>query len=274
MSEAGILKPEELEAAKNPETLLNIITERVDNQFSAESPVKRSIGTVRLKKFLSGESQQDAASVFHAGTLSSARDRMGPDAKSGSNVFLHAYEVDTSAMEPVIHDDIMLPDIRVQGPAAMRNYDESIARSIEAQDINLTPLTIGSNVDLRATIATGKKVSLSGQVHPYRNAVEDVGNVSVSIPRSAVDSGGVRYAGAVDMTPVMNPTIFDEFVRQPIVAARRALGTLGAKVSSAADDIAESAGPVKRVSRRLGVMSRGTLAKVIEAGETAARVMR
>ena len=272
MSKAGILKPEELEAAKNPETLLKIVTERVDNKLDAENPVRRSM-PYRLKEFLSGESQQDAASVFHAGTLSAARDRMGPDAKAGSNVFLHAYEVDTSVMETAIHDDIMLPDIGAQGTAAMRNYDESIARSIEAQDINLTPLTIGSNVDLRATIATGAKVSLSGQVHPYRNAVEDVGNVSVSIPRTAVGSS-VRYAGAVDMTPVMNPTIFDEFVRQPIVAARRALGTLGAKVSSAADDIAESAGPVKRVSRRLGVMSRGTLAKVIEAGETAARVMR
>jgi hypothetical protein len=76
------------------------------------------------------------------------------------------------------------------------------------------------------------------------------------------------------MTPVMHPNIFDEFVRQPIVAARRALSTLGAKVSSAADEIAESAKPVQKVSRRIGVMSRGTLAKVIEAGETAARIMR
>lgn len=272
MSKAGILKPEEIEAAKNPETLLNIITERVDNHFDAESPVRRSIGTVRLKKFLSGESQQDAASVFHAGTLSSARDRMGLDAKEGSSVFLHAYEVDTSAMEPVIHDDIMLGATGPPSADLVETYDRAVARSVMAEDINLNPT--GRDAQLRGTIATGKKVSLSGQVHPYRNAIEDVGNVSVSIPRSAVDSGGVRYAGAVDMTPVMNPTIFDEFVRQPIVAARRALGTLGAKVSSAADDIAESAGPVKRVSRRLGVMSRGTLAKVIEAGETAARVMR
>jgi hypothetical protein len=273
LSKEGIIKPAELEAAKNPETLLNIITERVTNQFSAESPVRRLLGTSRLRKFLSGESQQDAASVFHAGTLSAARDRMGPAAKAGSNVFLHAYEVDASAVETAIHDDIMLPDIGAQSPAAMRNYDEAIARSIEAEDINLTPLTIGSNVDLRATIATGKKVSLSGQVHPYRNAVEDVGNVSVSIPISAVGSS-VRYSGAVDMTPVMHPNIFDEFVRQPIVAARRALSTLGAKVSSAADEIAESAKPVQKVSRRIGVMSRGTLAKVIEAGETAARIMR
>ena len=76
------------------------------------------------------------------------------------------------------------------------------------------------------------------------------------------------------MTPVLTADTFDEFVRKPIVAARTALGTLGAKVSSATDEIAESAGPVQRVARRIGVMSRGTLAKVIEAGETAARVMR
>ena len=269
LSKEGIIKPAELEAAKNPETLLNIITERVTNQFSGESPVRR--GTERVRKFLSGEFQQDAASVFHAGTLSSARDRMGPDAKSGSNVFLHAYEVDTSAVETAIHDDIMLGATGPPSADLVETYDRAVARSVMAEDINLNPT--GRDAQLRGTIATGKKVSLSGQVHPYRNAIEDVGNVSVSIPRTAVGSS-VRYAGAVDMTPVMNPTIFDEFVRQPIVAARRALGTLGAKVSSAADDIAESAGPVKRVSRRLGVMSRGTLAKVIEAGETAARVMR
>lgn len=270
MSKAGILKPEELEAAKNPETLLKIVTERVDNKLDAENPVRRSM-PYRLKKFLSGESQQDAASVFHAGTLSSARDRMGLDAKEGSSVFLHAYEVDTSAMEPAIHDDIMLGATGPPSADLVETYDRAVARSVMEEDINLNPT--GRDAQLRGTIATGKKVSLSGQVHPYRNAIEDVGNVSVSIPRTAVGSS-VRYAGAVDMTPVMNPTIFDEFVRQPIVAARRALGTLGAKVSSAADDIAESAGPVKRVSRRLGVMSRGTLAKVIEAGETAARVMR
>lgn len=267
----GIIKAEELEAAKNPETLLKIISERVkDGPFKE----KNADNLHNAIAFLRGESQQDAAAVFHAGTLSAARDRMGPAAKAGARkVYLHAYEVDTSAMETAIHDDIMLPDIWNQGPAAMRNYDESIARSIEVQDINLTPLTTGSNVDLRATIATGKKVSLSGRVHPYRNAVEDVGNVSVSIPRTAVGSS-VGYAGTVDMTPVMHPNIFEEFVRQPILAARRALGTLDAKVSSATDEIAESAGPVQRVARRIGVMSRGTLAKVIEAGETAARVMR
>ena len=266
----GIIKAEELEAAKNPETLLKMISERVeDGPFKKKNAAKFK----RITDFLRGASQQDAVSVFHAGTLSSARDRMGQDAKLGSDVFLHAYEVDASAMETAIHDDIMLPEIWNQGAEAIHGYDEAVIRSVGVEDINLNPFPISSNVELRGTVATGERVALSGRVHPYRNAVEDIGNISVSIPRTAVGSS-VRYSGAVDMTPVMHPGAFDEFVRQPIIAARRALGTLGAKVSSATDEIAESAGPVQRVARRIGVMSRGTLAKVIEAGETAARVMR
>jgi hypothetical protein len=265
----GIIKAEEIEAAKNPETLLKIISERVKDGPFKEANQDNLDGIVG---FLSGESQ-DAASVFHAGTLSSARDRMGREARDGSDVFLHAYEVDTSVMETAIHDDSMLPKLSKQGADAEQIYTEAITRSVEVEDINLNPFPPESGIELKGTIATGKKVALRGRVHPYRNAVEDIGNISVSIPRTAVGSS-VRYSGAVDMTPVMNPTIFDEFVRQPIVTARRALGTLGAKVSSATDDIAESAGPVQRVARRIGVMSRGTLAKVIEAGETAAKVMR
>jgi hypothetical protein len=263
----GIIKPEELEAAKNPETLLKMIKERVPDRDMHGTNLGRVAG------FLSGETVQDAAAVFHAGTLSSARDRMGPDAKRGHNVFLHAYEVDTTVMETAIHDDIMLSQLPAHGTDAVETYSESLARSVEVEDINLNPFPAESGIELKGTIATGKRVALRGRVHPYRNAVEDIGNISVSIPRTAVGSS-VTYSGAVDMTPVMHPGAFDEFVRQPIIAARRALGTLGAKVSSATDEIAESAGPVQRVARRIGVMSRGTLAKVIEAGETAARVMR
>jgi hypothetical protein len=266
--DAGIIKAEELEAAKNPQTLLKMISERVkDGPFKEQN----ADNLRNITAFLSGEEHQDAAAVFHAGTLSAARDRMGPAARDGSDVFLHAYEVDTSMMQREIHDDSMLVKLSKQGADSEEIYREAVARSIDVDDLNLNPF--GPSTEMGGTIATGKKVALRGRVHPYRNAVEDIGNISVSIPRTAIGSS-VRYSGAVDMTPVMHPNIFDEFVRQPIVAARRALGTLGAKVSSASDEIAESAGPVQRIAQRIGVMSRGTLAKVIEAGETAARVMR
>lgn len=131
------------------------------------------------------------------------------------------------------------------------------------------------------TIATGQTVALSRRVHPYRNHWEDVGNISVSIPKALVDtpidkeySGGVKYLGGFDMSPVMGEERFDNYVRQPIVTARRALSTLDARVSSATDDIAESAGIVQKAAKKIGVMSRGTLAKIIQAGETAARMMR
>ncbi len=270
---AGIIKTEELEAAKNPETLLKIISERVEGTPFAE---RHSLHIKRVTDFLSGESQQDAASVFHAGTLSSARERMGVY-PSGTEIFLHAYEVDSSMMDPIIHDDIEVGSLGYGG-SKNSMFRQRLNTSLQRGDRNISgrkPIEALGEVEstITDTIATGKKVALSGQVHPYRNAVEDAGNVSVSIPRTAIGSS-VRYSGAVDMTPVGSADIFDEFVRKPIIAARTALGTLGAKVSSAADEITESAGPVQRVTRRIGVMSRGTLAKVIEAGETAARVMR
>ena len=264
----GIIKAEELEAAKNPETLLKIISERVKTNIGIPN---------RAIDFLSGETVQDAASVFHAGTLSSARERVGPY-PLGTDLFLHAYEVDTTMMDPIIHDDIEIGSLEYGG-SKNSMFRQRLNTSLQRGDRNISgrkPIEALGEVEstITDTIATGKKVALSGQVHPYRNAVEDAGNVSVSIPRSIVNAGGVRYAGTVDMTPVRSGDIFDQFVRQPIIAARKALGTLGGKVSSATDEIAESAGPVQRVARRIGVMSRGTLEKVIEAGETAARVMR
>jgi hypothetical protein len=273
LSDAGIIKPEELEAAKNPETLLKMISERVK-----DGPVREKHGSNldRVSSFLSGETQQDAAAVFHAGTLSSARERAGAY-DSGRQIFLHAYQVDTTMVDPVIHDDIEIGGIGFGG-SKQSKFRQRLNTSLQRGDRNISgrkPIEALGEVEstITDTIATGKKVGLSGQVHPYRNAVEDAGNVSVSIPRTAVGSS-VRYSGATDMTPVLTADVFDEFVRKPILAARAALGTLGAKVSSASDEIAESAGPVQRVARRIGVMSRGTLAKVIEAGETAARVMR
>lgn len=270
---AGIIKAEELEAAKNPETLLKMISERVKGTPFEE---EHSLHIKRVTDFLSGESQQDAASVFHAGTLSSARERMGVH-PIGTEVFLHAYEVDPTMMDPIIHDDIEVGSLGYGG-SKNTMFRQRLNTSLQRGDRNISgrkPIEALGEVEstIMDTIATGKKVALSGQVHPYRNAVEDAGNVSVSIPRTAIGSS-VRYSGAVDMTPVASADIFDQFVRQPIIAARKALGTLGGKVSSATDEIAESAGPVQRVARRIGVMSRGTLEKVIEAGETAARVMR
>lgn len=35
----------------------------------------------------------------------------------------------------------------------------------------------------------------SGVVQPYRNIVENPGNISYMIPKSAIQSGAVKYAG-------------------------------------------------------------------------------
>ena len=108
---AGIIKPEELEAARNPETLLQIIGRLEDGPFKQAN----ADNLRRMTNFLSGEFHQDSASVFHAGTLSAARERMKSRHENyGDPIHLHAYEMDTSMMEPVIYDDEIIvrpPDV-------------------------------------------------------------------------------------------------------------------------------------------------------------------
>lgn len=289
----GIIKPEELEAARSPETLLQIIGRIEDGPFKRDN----ADNLRNTANFLSGEFDQDSASVFHAGTLSAARERMNMSAQHKEPIYLHSYETDTSMMEPVIYDDEMIVRatdvdqlrerkiISLQAGDAQKNTSlfTSSERTPEITKIKPFHLTTGGEVfefssslgdGTADTVATGQTVALSGRVHPYRNHWEDVGNISVSIPKALIDTPGVKYLGGLDMSPVMNEEHFDEVVRQPIVAARRALSTLDARVSSATDDIAESAGIVQKAAKKIGVMSRGTLAKVIQAGETAARVMR
>lgn len=115
-----------------------------------------------------GNMHQD---VVHAGTQQAV-------SEFNERPFIHEYEVDTSKMDPHVWGD-----------------DENVTYSPRREE-QFNQRTKGLKLDeTESTPMTGQQVADSGKTHAYRNMGEDAGNISVAFPKSAVESGAVRYKG-------------------------------------------------------------------------------
>lgn len=99
---------------------------------------------------------------------------------------LHEYEIDPSAIDPVVYGDTQHVMDKADNPnypthhevkQAMKGIQPSIFESITG--------------DPRQAVKTGK-------VLQYRNFAEDRGSISFMVPKSAIKEGKVRHVGVID----------------------------------------------------------------------------
>ena len=101
---------------------------------------------------------------------------------------LHEYEIDPSALHPVVHGDS--PAMLEVASSKVPSYK---TREIKEKMAGVQPeLWESLPGDPREAVGTGK-------VFPYRNLAEDVGSISFMVPKSAIASGAVRYKGVTDL---------------------------------------------------------------------------
>jgi hypothetical protein len=273
--ETGAITQKEWKKSAKSKNLLNIIQ-------------KKNLGYKNASNFLSGLNLQDSPDVFHAGTLKSAFERMeGTNLKAfgEQDIFVHTYAVKPRLMNKIIwSDEIQIPE---SNKAALDWFDYKASKSVYAGDRE------GFGLTREESLIPGKKVSMSRQVHAYRNTTEDIGNISVSVPKSVVRKGGkVNYAGSFRLNDIMSSIDNEAMPRQAFeqlqetVQARRAEIDLGSALRNrtgrmrgavARRTISEAA-EITEVglegATRVAVQSKGTTSRVIEGLGQAIKVMR
>lgn len=99
---------------------------------------------------------------------------------------LHEYEIDPSALHPVVHGDS--PQMMERAEYNPRSKKE-VTDAMSKVQPELWESIPGNPLD---AVNTGK-------VFPYRNFAEDVGSISYMVPKSAIAEGKVRYVGVKDI---------------------------------------------------------------------------
>lgn len=121
--------------------------------------------------------------IIHAGTYKAALEVDG-----GDRSHVHAYDVDIREMSPVTYDD--------EPSAGVTHDDEPNSGEPNKFKINMA----GVQQSLWESIpSTGEETLKHGRVQPYRNKVEDRGSISYMIPKSAVGTERVKYAGVSEI---------------------------------------------------------------------------
>lgn len=119
--------------------------------------------------------------VLHMGTRRSAM--------SIHRTHLHEYEANPSDIDPIVYgDEKHMMDVEKIAPSSFRAKD--IRKAMQGVQQGLWETVTG---DPRDAITRGKLV-------PYRNFSEDVGSISYMVPKSAIQSGKVRYVGVTNLT--------------------------------------------------------------------------
>ena len=119
--------------------------------------------------------------VLHMGTRRSAIQI--------NRTHLHEYEADPSEIDPIVYgDEQRLLNAERDFPEGFRAKD--IKKSMQGVQQGLWETVTG---DPRDAVTKGKPI-------PYRNLSEDVGSISYMVPKSAIQSGKVRYVGVTDLT--------------------------------------------------------------------------
>ena len=111
--------------------------------------------------------------IIHAGTYQSALEIGG-----GTRSHVHAYDVNIREMSPITYDDAPKMEEDNKFKRSMAGVQQSLWESIPS---------------------TGEETLKHGRVQPYRNKVEDRGSISYMIPKSAVGTERVKYAGVSEI---------------------------------------------------------------------------
>lgn len=129
-----------------------------------------------------GDDSNEHPDIIHMGTRAAALHKYRP--------FMHEYEIDTSAVEPVVYSDE--PHL-VNRTDYSKNPHDSTAndwkRAMAGKQEGLWE-TVTPNVG---------EAAAKGKIVPYRNRAEDAGSVSYAVSRSAIKSGKVRHVGVVNL---------------------------------------------------------------------------
>lgn len=100
---------------------------------------------------------------------------------------LHEYEINPSALHPVTQGD---------SPIMKEKTEKEGWRAKSANEAMR-----GLQPELWETVSADPRQAVrTGQVLPYRNLGEDTGSISFIVPKSAINSGAVRYVGVTDLT--------------------------------------------------------------------------
>lgn len=120
--------------------------------------------------------------VIHMGTRRAALQIYRP--------YMHEYEVDTRAAEPVVHSDDPYLVIRTD---KSKNPDDSVAKDWKKA-------MAGKQEGLWESVPLDvEDVAAKGRIAPYRNRAEDAGSISYAVSRSAIKSGKVRHVGVTNL---------------------------------------------------------------------------
>lgn len=127
--------------------------------------------------------------IFHAGTVESTK-----ESRFSNRPYMHEYEVDMShpSISPVVWGDepgIVQAQNKVEQNLTVSHPDRIKVLKEFSDSMSGKQEGLFENVPADAQYAAEKGVIL-----PYRNRVEDKGNVSYIVPKSAV-GGAVRYVG-------------------------------------------------------------------------------
>lgn len=119
--------------------------------------------------------------IIHMGTRRSALHFHRP--------YLHEYEIDTSAVEPVVYSDEPYTVTRTD---RSKNPDDSAAK-------NWKQAMAGKQEGLWETVDPDiEEAATQGRVIPYRNRIEDAGSISYAVSKKAIQSGKVRHVGVTN----------------------------------------------------------------------------
>lgn len=126
----------------------------------------------------SGVDENSTDDSFHAGTMRAAWARLGERANRGPHYY-HTYKVHRDAMSPIIMGD--------------RKADQYSGSNLKSE---LRGMQTGLFEDVSMTEDDIRKNEQSDdpKALPYRNAFEDDGSISFSIPKSKIGNG-VEYLG-------------------------------------------------------------------------------
>ena len=104
---------------------------------------------------------------------------------------LHEYEIDPTKIDPLVYSD----------EDQIVKYTEQRPMNYKGRDF--TNAMRGKQEGLwESTIPDVHDVVHRGIVTPYRNRGEDPGSISYMVPKSAIQSGAVRYKGFDDLTQI------------------------------------------------------------------------
>lgn len=140
-------------------------------------------GTAESEGIIEGHTNADP-DVVHMGTRKSALDA------GGGRRFLHEYEIPSHLVYPTVFGDEY---------KEMAYEDREIAYGADPSETKYGKAIKGVKEGLFESIPGEASFALKAKMAiPYRNRVENPGDISYMVPKSIINSEGVRHVGVLD----------------------------------------------------------------------------